>query len=81
MANIPDWPMCNDVCNLAQQKAIAHGKTWDTCGQIIAGDEIELVFGARMGLSTLAAAGLGNLVSDIAGLGFANQIEVSISAE
>lgn len=44
--------------------------------QIVAGDEIENVFGARLGLSTLAAAGLGNLVSDVIGLGMAEPIQV-----
>lgn len=43
--------------------------------QIIAGEEIENQFGAKLGLSTLAAAGLGNLLSDICGLGLADQIE------
>ncbi len=43
--------------------------------QILAGEEIENQFGARLGLSTLAAAGLGNLLSDICGLGLADQIE------
>lgn len=49
----------------------------DGCGvmQIIAGEEIENQFGAKLGLSTLAAAGLGNLLSDICGLGLADQIE------
>ena len=42
---------------------------------LMAGDEIESTFGARLGLSTLAAAGLGNLVSDLCGLGAADAIE------
>ena len=49
---------------------------WGGSAQIIAGEEIENQFGARLGLSTLAAAGLGNLLSDICGLGLADQIEV-----
>jgi len=44
--------------------------------QIVAGDEIESIFGARLGLSTLAAAGLGNLVSDVIGLGMAEPVQV-----
>lgn len=47
----------------------------DNFVMLIAGEEIEALFGARFGLSTLAAAGLGNLVSDVAGLGLADQIE------
>ena len=36
---------------------------------IMAGDYIDLTLGARLGLSTLAAAGIGNWFSDIVGLG------------
>ncbi|KAK9865468.1 hypothetical protein WJX84_004830 [Apatococcus fuscideae] len=42
---------------------------------IIAGEQIEASVGVRFALSTMAAAGLGNIVSDIAGLGFADVIE------
>lgn len=41
---------------------------------ICCGDAIEGHFG-RLGLSTMAAAGLGNLCSDVAGLGLADYIE------
>lgn len=44
-------------------------------GQILAGDEIETTFGGRLGLSTLAAAGLGNLLSDLVGLAMAEPIQ------
>lgn len=47
----------------------------DNFVMLLAGEEIEALFGARFGLSTLAAAGLGNMVSDVAGLGLADQIE------
>ena len=53
---------------------------WGGSAQILAGEEIENQFGARLGLSTLAAAGLGNLLSDICGLGLADQIEVRATA-
>ena len=43
----------------------------------MAGSEIDTLFGAKLGLSTLAAAGLGNMVSDVAGVSMANRIEVS----
>eukprot|EP00891_Asterochloris_glomerata_P006582 jgi/Astpho2/6582/e_gw1.00101.178.1_t len=43
---------------------------------LIAGEEIDATFGERLGLSTLAAAGLGNLVSDVAGLALAERLEV-----
>lgn len=44
----------------------------------MAGDEIDALFGARLGLSTLASAGLGNLLADVAGIGFANSIEQTV---
>ena len=54
---------------------IAFGFT-DNFIMLIAGEEIDAAFGARLGLSTLAAAGLGNLVSDVAGLALAERLEV-----
>ena len=42
---------------------------------IIAGEYIEMSIGAALALSTMAAAGLGNLLSDIAGIGFSSKIE------
>jgi hypothetical protein len=46
--------------------------------QIVAGEEIENSFGARFGLSTLAAAGFGNLISDVIGIGTAEPVQVSL---
>ncbi len=43
---------------------------------LAAGEEIDAVFGARLGLTTLASAGLGNLVADVCGVSAANMIEV-----
>lgn len=54
---------------------IAFGFT-DNFIMLIAGEEIDATFGERLGLSTLAAAGLGNLVSDVAGLALAERLEV-----
>ena len=45
----------------------------------MAGEEIDATLGVKLGFSTLASAGLGNLVSDVAGIGFADQLEVSNS--
>eukprot|EP01004_Peranema_trichophorum_P003719 NODE_2692_length_1516_cov_52.773869_g2318_i0.p1 GENE.NODE_2692_length_1516_cov_52.773869_g2318_i0~~NODE_2692_length_1516_cov_52.773869_g2318_i0.p1 ORF type:complete len:444 (+),score=85.40 NODE_2692_length_1516_cov_52.773869_g2318_i0:78-1334(+) len=42
---------------------------------IVAGDKIDATLGITMGLSTMAAAGLGNLISDVAGLGLGDTIE------
>lgn len=42
---------------------------------ISAGDYIEHVFGTLFCLSTMAAAGLGNTISDVVGIGSAHYIE------
>ena len=43
---------------------------------IVAGDAIDASLGVRFGVSTLAAAGLGNLISDVCGVGMGDLIEV-----
>ena len=42
---------------------------FDNVIMLVAGDYIDVTFGVTFGLSTLAAAGLGNMVSDVAGIG------------
>jgi len=42
---------------------------------IVAGDAIDNSIGLRMGLSTLAAAGIGNLISDVCGIGLGEFVE------
>ncbi|EGZ05839.1 hypothetical protein PHYSODRAFT_307560 [Phytophthora sojae] len=42
---------------------------------IIAGDYIDLTLGVSLGISSMAAAGIGNTISDIAGLGLGNIVE------
>jgi tRNA-specific adenosine deaminase 1 len=42
---------------------------------ITMGEAIDQTLGASLGISTMAAAGLGNLISDVAGLGLADQVE------
>jgi len=42
---------------------------------ILAGDQIDASLGVRFGLSTLAAAGFGNLISDVMGVGLGDAIE------
>ena len=49
----------------------------DNMIMIIAGDMIESSIGLTFGLSTLCAAGFGNLISDVAGLGLGGYIEAS----
>ncbi|XP_051520077.1 transmembrane protein 65 [Myxocyprinus asiaticus] len=47
----------------------------DNAIMIAAGTQIELSIGITFGISTMAAAALGNLVSDLAGLGLAGYVE------
>ncbi|KAI8470940.1 MAG: hypothetical protein J3K34DRAFT_385059 [Monoraphidium minutum] len=42
---------------------------------ITAGEQIDLLFGARLGLSSMAAAGLGNCVADVVGINISHSIE------
>ncbi|CDQ57383.1 transmembrane protein 65 [Oncorhynchus mykiss] len=51
----------------------------DNAIMIAAGTQIELSIGVTFGLSTMAAAALGNLVSDLAGLGLAGYVEILAS--
>lgn len=48
----------------------------DNAIMLLAGEGIESSLGVTLGISTLAAAGLGNLISDVAGLGLADSIGV-----
>lgn len=52
---------------------------FDNCIMIVAGTQIELSIGVVLGISTMAAAALGNLVSDLAGLGLAGYVEALAS--
>jgi hypothetical protein len=49
--------------------------------QISAGEQIDLMFGAKLGLSSMMAAGLGNTVADVVGINISHTIEVSSSWE
>ncbi|XP_029299718.1 LOW QUALITY PROTEIN: transmembrane protein 65 [Cottoperca gobio] len=51
----------------------------DNAIMIAAGTQIELSIGVTLGISTMAAAALGNLVSDLAGLGLAGYVEALTS--
>lgn len=42
---------------------------------ITAGEQIDLAFGAKLGLSSMAAAGLGNTVADVVGINISHSIE------
>uniref|UniRef100_A0A7S2SF19 EF-hand domain-containing protein n=1 Tax=Mucochytrium quahogii TaxID=96639 RepID=A0A7S2SF19_9STRA len=49
----------------------------DNAIMLVAGDIIDTTLGRWLGISTLAAAGFGNIFSDVAGLGFGGYIEAS----
>lgn len=51
----------------------------DNAIMIAAGTQIEVSIGVTLGISTMAAAALGNLVSDLAGLGLAGYVEALVS--
>ncbi|KAL8562320.1 hypothetical protein ACOMHN_037276 [Nucella lapillus] len=42
---------------------------------IVAGEYIDVTLGAALGISTMAAAGFGNMISDVAGVGSAYYVE------
>jgi hypothetical protein len=44
--------------------------------QITAGEQIDLLLGAKLNLSSMAAAGLGNTVADVVGINISTSIEV-----
>ena len=47
----------------------------DNAIMILAGDYIDMTIGVSLGISTMAAAGLGNLVSDVSGVWAGSSIE------
>ncbi|CAK4078550.1 unnamed protein product [Aphanomyces euteiches] len=47
----------------------------DNSIMILAGDYIDITLGVSLGISSMAAAGLGNAVSDVAGIGLGGVIE------
>ena len=49
----------------------------DNAIMLMSGERIESSLGVALGITTLAAAGLGNLISDVVGLGLADTIEVN----
>ncbi len=46
--------------------------------QLVAGEQIDLAFGTRLGISTLASAALGNLVADVVGVSVTHQIQSAV---
>ncbi|XP_046332286.2 transmembrane protein 65-like [Haliotis rufescens] len=48
---------------------------FDNFIMIVCGEYIDSTLGAVLGISTMAAAGLGNLISDVVGLGSASYVE------
>ncbi|XP_001639522.3 transmembrane protein 65 isoform X1 [Nematostella vectensis] len=49
----------------------------DNAIMIIAGEYIDYTIGATLGISTMAAAALGNLVSDVSGISLAHYVELA----
>lgn len=70
----PTFAMCASVALAAALPFVGFGFL-DNFIMLVAGEEIDATLGVKLGFSTLASAGLGNLVSDVAGIGFADQLE------
>jgi tRNA-specific adenosine deaminase 1 len=51
----------------------------DNSIMLLAGDYIEASMGVRFGISTLCAAGMGNIVSNVAGLWLGNTVQAGLS--
>ncbi|CAI5448181.1 unnamed protein product [Caenorhabditis angaria] len=51
----------------------------DNMIMILAGEYIDQQLGAVLAISTMAAAALGNLISDIAGVGLAHYVEIGVA--
>jgi len=51
----------------------------DNAIMIVAGEYIDITIGQAFGISTMAAAALGNMISDMAGIGLAGYVEVLAS--
>lgn len=49
----------------------------DNAVMIVAGEYIDFKIGMTLGISTMAAAALGNIVSDVAGIGLAHYVEAA----
>ena len=64
------------LCVLAVPPPVRH-RFADNFIMIVAGDRIDSTFGVALGITTLAAAGLGNLVSDVVGVGLGGVIEAA----
>ncbi|KRY30029.1 Protein FAM98A [Trichinella spiralis] len=52
---------------------------FDNLIMIIAGEYIDITVGTLLGISTLAAAGVGNMISDVGGVGIGHYIEQIVS--
>ncbi len=71
------WPSKRHMAQTARASAIplVGFGFWDNAIMFMAGEGIESALGVALGIATLAAAGLGNLISDVVGLGLADTTE------
>lgn len=51
----------------------------DNAIMIVAGEYIDIKVGAMLGISTMAAAAFGNMISDVAGIGLAGYVEALVA--
>ncbi|XP_013417205.1 transmembrane protein 65 isoform X3 [Lingula anatina] len=75
---VPSWSQLRKVALYNGLPFIGFG-ILDNVIMITAGEYIDATFGAMLGISTMAAAALGNMVSDVAGVGTAGIVENAVS--
>jgi len=74
VAEAPSWHQLRLLCYQCALPFIGFGFL-DNFIMITVGEYIDWTIGVSLGISTMAAAGLGNLISDLAGLGLADRVE------
>ena len=72
--SVPTRPQLNNVFIASAIPFIGFGFV-DNAIMILAGDYIDMTIGISLGISTMAAAGLGNLVSDVCGVWAGSSVE------
>ena len=72
--SVPTRPQLNNVFIASAIPFIGFGFI-DNAIMILAGDYIDMTIGISLGISTMAAAGLGNLVSDVCGVWAGSSVE------
>lgn len=70
----PNWKQLTGVAVAAGLPFLGFGLV-DNLVMLVAGEGIDAAFGVRLGMTTLASAGLGNMVADVIGVTATQQIK------